>query len=90
MPETNQPFRATSNNGGSTRPLTEHAKSELRRLCQHPCPPQEVNPGVRDRFWRDGLIEEIKRPSPYKKDKGADIIFIQASQAGRDLVASWR
>ncbi len=63
------------------RPLTKHAISELRRISRTPCPAQEINPGVSDRFRREGLVETIMLPSPYKTVKDP-VAHYTVSEAG--------
>lgn len=63
------------------KPLTEHALGVLWRISRDPCPRQEVNPGVRDRFYREELVEEILKPSPYKTVKGK-VVYLQITEAG--------
>ncbi len=63
------------------RPLTKHAISELRRIKRSPCPAQEVNPGVSDRVRREGLVETVMLPSPYKTVKGP-VAHFTLSEAG--------
>jgi hypothetical protein len=41
---------------GVLHPLSEHAREVLRRLERDPIPRSSINPGVRDRFVREGLI----------------------------------
>lgn len=65
------------------RPLSEHAFDILRRLTFGPIPSQQINPGVVDKFHREGLSVTIQAPSPYKKHKGSSINHEQLTGLGR-------
>ncbi len=75
-------------NGEKTHPLTDRAKEKLREIQLSPLPEQEINPGVRNRFFRESLVEYVMLPSPYKKHKGANIRFLQITDAGRSALLS--
>lgn len=75
-------------NGSKTHPLTEHAYDALQRLTNGAIPQQEINPGVVNRLDRDGLIETIHRPSPYKTHKFKLIAHIQITDAGLAALAA--
>lgn len=47
-------------NGTRTHPLSEHAKGILRELTRGPVPSYSINPGVRDRLSREGLVIETE------------------------------
>lgn len=64
-------------------PLSEHALSELRNIARKPLTCLEVNPGVRERLSREGLVEIVQLPSPYKKHKGANCSHLQITEKGR-------
>jgi len=79
-------MRTAPLNGTKTHPLSEHAKGELKVIASGPRPAQELNPGVKDRLLRGGLIEIVQMPSPYAKHRGAHISFVRITADGR-LVA---
>lgn len=68
-------------NGTKTHPLSAHALEVMEDLRTRPLPRQELNPGVLNRLYREGLIEDVDLPSPYKKHKGAKIRFVRARSA---------
>jgi hypothetical protein len=74
-------------NGTKTHPLSIHAKQVLAEIARAPVPKLDVNPGVRDRLYRESLIEFVKLPSPYKKHKGGKCDFLQITKAGLDALA---
>jgi len=90
MPDTSQTTIDWSKkpfNGFKTHPLTEHAKEVLRDLARFgPRPTQEINAGVRDRFRREALTQEVMLPSPYKTHKGRAIPFEQITAAGKSAI----
>lgn len=57
-------------NGTKTHPLSPHALSVLERIRLGPVPYQEINAGVIDRLLREGVVEVVHLPSPYKTVKG--------------------
>lgn len=71
------------------KPLTEHALGVLWRISRDPQPRQEINPGVRDRFYREHLVEEILLPSPYKTVKG-NVVYLKITKAGLDRLEESR
>lgn len=73
-------------NGKNTHALTPHALSVLRDIARRPVPASEVNPGVRNRFDREGLVAWTKRPSPFKTHRGKMIDYLELSDAGRDAL----
>lgn len=75
-------------NGTKTHPLTPHAMGELRRLSYGPAPRQTFNAGVSDRFAREGLAVVVSLPSPYAIHRGAKILHLQITEAGRAALAS--
>lgn len=74
-------------NGGKTRPLTEHALCVLRDLARRPLPQQEINPGVRDRLFRESLVEDVELPSPYAVHKGGKCTHLKITEAGLTRLA---
>lgn len=74
-------------NGAKTHPLTEHAKGVLRSLANGPTPTQTVNPGVTNRLLREGLAEEVMRPSPFASHRGRPLAHLQITDAGRATIA---
>lgn len=66
------------------KPLTPHARGVLRGLANlGPAPSREINPGVVDRFHREGLTVTVNLPSPYKSHKGRTCAHEQITEAGR-------
>lgn len=64
----------------SAHPLSEHAYSVLKSLVRNgPRPSQEINPGVMDKFRREGLAVEVQLPSPYKTHKGGTCAHAKAT-----------
>lgn len=56
-------------NGNKIHPLSEHAIAELIEMRDlAPIPRCEVNAGVACRLSDEGLIEDVKLPSPFKTD----------------------
>ena len=53
-------------NGGNTRPMSATAREMLAKIKVAPIPAQEINPGVVDRLLREGCVELVNLPSPYK------------------------
>lgn len=39
------------------RPLSEYALAALRQMEKYPIAPHTINPGVRNRLYREGLME---------------------------------
>jgi hypothetical protein len=79
-------------NGEKTHPLKPGSLKVLYELHRSgPIAMLEVNHGVVDRLDREALIDRVQRPSPYKKDKGADVAHIQITDAGRAalIAAGW-
>ncbi len=71
-------------NGTKTHPLTQHAFDVLEALgVRGAKPSQEVNPGVVNRLMREGFVELVDKPSPYKTHKGRSIPYLQITAAGR-------
>lgn len=71
----------------SIRPLSDHARAELKDMRNKPVPRNSVNPGVSARLLRDALVESVQLPSPFKTHKGALIEHLQITEAGRAVVA---
>lgn len=70
-------------------PLSEHARAILRDIARSPVPRRAINPGVADRFYREGLTECVMMPSPYKTHRrGAKIDFLVITEAGRAVLAA--
>lgn len=77
--------RLRSNNGGQTRPLTEHGWRALRALATGPQPRAVFNAGIVDRLTREPepLARACAVPSPYKKDRGGTTRGLEITEAGR-------
>lgn len=69
-----------------TRPLSEHAKAELRDLANKPCPRQTVNPGVVHKLLSEDLVECVMLPSPFRTHAGKSIEHLRITDAGRRAV----
>jgi len=69
-------------NGTKTHPLTAHALEALSILAVKPRPYQEFNPGIKNRLFRENLVEEVMLPSPYATHKGRDIAHMKITDAG--------
>lgn len=69
-----------------THPLSRHALDVLTRIAAAPIPRLLVNPGVRARFEREGLVNEVLLPSPFAKDKGDPYPHYTLSAAGRAVL----
>lgn len=67
----------------NSRPLTEHARAELREIIARPVPRVSINPGVAHKLVSEGLAEEVQLPSPFKVHKGGYTAHLQATDAGR-------
>jgi hypothetical protein len=80
--------KLTSLNGGSTRPLTDHAKGVLRDLLRRPKPTHEINAGVIDRLNRGGWVKIIQYLSPYKKHNGGTCPHLALNEEGRKFSAT--
>ena len=57
-------------NGTKTHPMGAPTLRVLAKLKDGPIPKARINPGVVDRLSREGLIDFVQLPSPFKKDKG--------------------
>lgn len=76
-------------NGTLTHPLTKHALAVLSGLLRHgPAPTQKINPGVVDRFHREGLTETVDLPSPFTIHKGGTCRHERITDAGRAALGS--
>jgi hypothetical protein len=85
--ESGTTMEARSLNGGRTRPLTSHARSVLSDLARKgPIPTQRINPGVVDRFHREGLTETVDLLSPFAIHKGGKCRHEQITEAGRAAI----
>jgi hypothetical protein len=47
---------------------------------------QEINPGLRDRLDRGGLIDVKNAPSPYRTHKGREIAHAFLTEVARRLI----
>lgn len=74
-------------NGTKTHPLSAYALDVLRWIAEEPRPRQEVNPGVANRFDREGLTEDVDLPSPYKTHRGSPIAHLRITPSGRAALA---
>lgn len=70
-------------NGENTHPLSDFAREWLSQIADKPVPKIEINPGVRDRLLREGLVKLVELPSPYKTQKGKNCQHLQITQAGK-------
>lgn len=70
-------------NGEKTHALSEHSLGRLREIARHPLPRQDVNPGVANRLLREGLVQEVLLPSPFKSHKGKSIAHLSITAEGR-------
>lgn len=76
-------------NGMVTRPLSNHAKIVLGGLLRNgPMPTVRINPGVVNRFHREGLTETVRLPSPFKTHQGSLIDHEQITEAGRAALSA--
>ena len=64
------------------RPLSPHAIAELRNMAYAPEPACAINPGVLSRLLREGLIEMVDLPSPFKTHKGGNCQHAKITKAG--------
>lgn len=69
-----------------TKPLSEHARTELRHIKTNPVPRNSVNPGVVGRLLRDSLVESVMMPSPFPAHKGRHIEHLKITDAGLSAV----
>lgn len=70
------------------RPLSDHARGELRDIAKAPVPSQAVNPGVARKLLDEGLVVTVDLPSPYKTHKGASIAHLRITDAGAVLASA--
>lgn len=70
-----------------TKPLSDHAREELRQCAAADVPCNSINPGVVWKLCREGLAEVVQAPSPFATHKGANIQHLRATAAGRALLA---
>lgn len=76
-------------NGTKTHPLSEHAKGVLGGILRcGPTPSNRINPGVVNRFHREGLTETVRLPSPFKTHQGSLIDHEQITEAGRAALSA--
>ncbi|MHB1702240.1 MAG: hypothetical protein ACYCSN_19320 [Acidobacteriaceae bacterium] len=57
--------------------MTPHALGVLREIAQKPLVRLSVNPGVSAPLIRDGLVEDVWMPSPFKAHKGRSCAHLQ-------------
>lgn len=74
-------------NGEKTHPLTAASLDALRSIVIGPKPRQEFNAGVVNRLLRgDGngtpFVTVVDGPSPYARNKGKPIEFLEATPEG--------
>lgn len=72
-----------SDHPAGLRPLSAHARAELRDIATAPVPACSVNPGVIRRLSVQGLVELVDLPSPFPTHKGRNIQHLQVTAAGR-------
>ena len=70
------------------RPLSYHAIGVLQEIGKAPVARLFVNPGVSSRFLRDGLVEDVLLPSPFKSDKGKPRSHLRLTASGMQLLES--
>jgi len=64
------------------KPLSEHARTELRHIKANPMPRNSVNPGEVGRLLRESLVESVMMTSPFPTHKGRDIEHLRITDAG--------
>ncbi len=69
-------------NGTKTHPLSDVARETLAKIRIAPMPAQEINPGVVNRLMREGCVELVNLPSPYKK--GGTVTHLRMKEANND------
>jgi hypothetical protein len=69
-------------NGTKTHPLTPFALNALREIAKTPAPTMTINPGVTNRLLREGLVELVELPSPYKKHRGGTCWHLRITDEG--------
>ena len=72
--------------GEEAHPLSEVARVTLGRLLGEPIPRSQVNPGVADRLEREGLVEVVDLPSPFRTVRGK-VRHLRVTEAGRQRLA---
>lgn len=60
-------------NGKKTHPLSAAAKAVIESLRAAPIPCASLNPGIINRLRREGIVETVDLPSPFKTHKGKAI-----------------
>jgi hypothetical protein len=70
-------------NGVITHPLTKHAREVLAAVAREPMPSQKINPGVLNRFHREGLTKTVALPSPFAVHNGGTCRHEEITPAGR-------
>lgn len=60
-------------NGKKTHPLSAAAQAAIEALRTAPIPCTSLNPGIIDRLRREGIVETVDLPSPFKTHKGRAI-----------------
>ncbi len=69
-------------NGTKTHPLTTHAIATLVEIAKAPAPTGPINPGTLNRLMREGLIDIVSLPSPFKTHRGKLIGHAKITAAG--------
>jgi len=67
-------------NGTKTHPLSAHAIEVLRLLAKDSIAAHRINPGVRNRLYREGLAETSTSVTPYSRQ-------LRITDAGRARLA---
>ena len=75
-------------NGTQTHPLSSKAIEVLKNICKKPIPCSEINPGIQDRLFREGLVSYNQLISPYKKHKGGLCVHLVITHKGRELLSA--
>jgi len=57
----------------ATRPLSDLALSELRRILETPAPTQTFNPGIVHKLTSEGFAEITLLQSPFASHKGRKV-----------------
>ena len=70
------------------RPLSDRAIGVLKEIGKTPVARLLMNPGVSSRLLRDGLVEDVLLPSPFKSDKGKPRSHLRLTASGMQLLES--
>lgn len=70
-------------------PLSSKAIVILRGIAALPIQTWTINPGVRERLTRGGLVEEVRLPSRIKAHKGDLVAHLKITAAGILAIEKW-